>query len=69
MCEIELQKHKDEATAKVNAVLARAEEQGLMIESLHTSVSIPLSLDLPTLFELILFLVSCNIFIISVRIG
>ncbi|PSR92585.1 Nuclear-pore anchor like [Actinidia chinensis var. chinensis] len=37
--EIELQKHADEATAKVNAVLTRAEEQGRMIESLHTSVA------------------------------
>ncbi|GFS36628.1 nuclear pore anchor [Actinidia rufa] len=37
--EIELQKHTDEATAKVNAVLTRAEEQGRMIESLHTSVA------------------------------
>ncbi|XP_058184188.1 nuclear-pore anchor isoform X3 [Rhododendron vialii] len=37
--DIELQKNKDEAAAKVNAVLARAEEQGLMIESLHTSVA------------------------------
>ncbi|KAG5549723.1 hypothetical protein RHGRI_014880 [Rhododendron griersonianum] len=37
--DIELQKKKDEAAAKVNAVLARAEEQGLMIESLHTSVA------------------------------
>ncbi|KAL6974118.1 hypothetical protein U1Q18_028301 [Sarracenia purpurea var. burkii] len=37
--EIELQKHTDEAAAKVNAVLARAEEQGRMIESLHTSVA------------------------------
>ncbi|CAL5341417.1 unnamed protein product [Camellia sinensis] len=37
--EVELQKHTDEAAAKVNAVLARAEEQGQMIESLHTSVA------------------------------
>ncbi|XP_057486078.1 nuclear-pore anchor-like isoform X2 [Actinidia eriantha] len=37
--EIELEKHTDEATAKVNAVLTRAEEQGRMIESLHTSVA------------------------------
>lgn len=45
---MELQKQKDEAAARVNAVLARAEEQGLMIESLHTSVSVPLCLDLCT---------------------
>uniref|UniRef100_A0A5B6ZUV8 Putative nuclear-pore anchor isoform X1 n=1 Tax=Davidia involucrata TaxID=16924 RepID=A0A5B6ZUV8_DAVIN len=37
--EIELQKHTDEAASKVNTVLARAEEQGRMIESLHTSVA------------------------------
>lgn len=37
--EMELQKRDDEAAAKVNAVLARAEEQGQMIESLHTSVA------------------------------
>ncbi|KAH7848388.1 hypothetical protein Vadar_002210 [Vaccinium darrowii] len=37
--DMELQKQKDEAAARVNAVLARAEEQGLMIESLHTSVA------------------------------
>ncbi|XAR59903.1 hypothetical protein NMG60_11015913 [Bertholletia excelsa] len=37
--EIELQKHTDEAAAKVNVVLARAEEQGRMIESLHNSVA------------------------------
>lgn len=36
---MELQKRDDEAAAKVNAVLARAEEQGQMIESLHTSVA------------------------------
>ncbi|XP_028052541.1 uncharacterized protein LOC114257026 [Camellia sinensis] len=34
---VELQKHTDEAAAKVNVVLARTEEQGQMIESLHTS--------------------------------
>ncbi|KAA8523384.1 hypothetical protein F0562_009807 [Nyssa sinensis] len=37
--EIEILKHTDEAASKVNAVLARAEEQGRMIESLHTSVA------------------------------
>ncbi|KAL3498454.1 hypothetical protein ACH5RR_041186 [Cinchona calisaya] len=37
--EKELQKHSDEAGCKVKAVLARAEEQGCMIESLHTSVA------------------------------
>ncbi|KAK3006433.1 hypothetical protein RJ639_016814, partial [Escallonia herrerae] len=37
--EKELQKHSDEAASKVDAVLARAEEQGQMIESLHTSVA------------------------------
>lgn len=37
--EKELQKHRDEAASKVDMILARAEEQGLMIESLHTSVS------------------------------
>ncbi|XP_057461451.1 nuclear-pore anchor-like [Actinidia eriantha] len=37
--EIEFQKHTDEASAKVNTVLTRAEEQGRMIESLHTSVA------------------------------
>ncbi|XP_028054722.1 uncharacterized protein LOC114258915 isoform X2 [Camellia sinensis] len=35
---VELQKHTDKAATKVNAVLARDEEQGQMIESLHTSV-------------------------------
>ncbi|CAL5440217.1 unnamed protein product [Camellia sinensis] len=35
------EKHTDKAATKVNAVLARDEEQGQMIESLHTSVSIP----------------------------
>ncbi|KAK2974228.1 hypothetical protein RJ640_016714 [Escallonia rubra] len=34
-----LQKHSDEAASKVDAVLTRAEEQGQMIESLHTSVA------------------------------
>lgn len=38
--ELELKKHTDEAASKVAAVLQRAEEQGRMIESLHTSVSI-----------------------------
>lgn len=37
--EKELQKHLDEAGSKANAALARAEEQGRMIESFHTSVS------------------------------
>lgn len=37
--EMELQKRSDEAASKVDAVLARAEEQGRMIESLHTSVA------------------------------
>nr|XP_027063206.1 nuclear-pore anchor [Coffea arabica] len=37
--EKELQRHTDEAGSKVNAVLARAEEQARMIESLHTSVA------------------------------
>lgn len=37
--EKELQRHTDEAGSKVNAVLARAEEQAHMIESLHTSVA------------------------------
>ncbi|KAL9236694.1 hypothetical protein vseg_011330 [Gypsophila vaccaria] len=35
----ELQKHKEEAASRVAAVLERAEEQGRMIESLHSSVS------------------------------
>ncbi|XP_074272093.1 nuclear-pore anchor-like [Silene latifolia] len=35
----ELQKHKEEAASRVAAVLERAEEQGKMIESLHSSVS------------------------------
>lgn len=38
--EKELQKRSDEAAAKVDVVLARAEEQGRMLESLHTSVSL-----------------------------
>ena len=38
--EMELKKHTDEAASKVAAVLQRAEEQGHMIESLHTSVSL-----------------------------
>ncbi|CAI9087966.1 OLC1v1022182C1 [Oldenlandia corymbosa var. corymbosa] len=37
--ERELQKLTEEATKKVSAVLARAEEQQCMIESLHTSVA------------------------------
>nr|BAO49712.1 nuclear pore complex protein TPRb [Nicotiana benthamiana] len=37
--EKELQKHVDEASSKVNAVLERADEQGRMIESLHTAVA------------------------------
>lgn len=37
--EMELKKHTDEAASKVAAVLQRAEEQGHMIESLHTSVA------------------------------
>lgn len=38
--ELEIKKHDDEAASKVAAVLQRAEEQGRMIESLHTSVSL-----------------------------
>lgn len=37
--ELELKKHTDQAASKVAAVLERAEEQGRMIESLHTSVA------------------------------
>ncbi|KAL2524161.1 Nuclear-pore anchor [Abeliophyllum distichum] len=37
--EKELQKHNEETASKVNAVLMRAEEQGRMIESLHSSVA------------------------------
>ncbi|XWS16718.1 hypothetical protein CRYUN_Cryun33cG0001800 [Craigia yunnanensis] len=37
--EMELKKQTDEAASKVAAVLQRAEEQGCMIESLHTSVA------------------------------
>ncbi|KAL0009589.1 hypothetical protein SO802_011091 [Lithocarpus litseifolius] len=37
--EMELKKHTDEAASKVAAVLQRAEDQGRMIESLHTSVA------------------------------
>ncbi|WJX72066.1 hypothetical protein P8452_55984 [Trifolium repens] len=37
--EMELKKHTQEAASKVAAVLQRAEEQGKMIESLHTSVA------------------------------
>ncbi|KAF5728160.1 nuclear-pore anchor isoform X1 [Tripterygium wilfordii] len=37
--EMVLKKHADDATSKVAAVLERAEEQGRMIESLHTSVA------------------------------
>ncbi|KAJ8761339.1 hypothetical protein K2173_001395 [Erythroxylum novogranatense] len=37
--DMELRKHTDEAASKVAAVLQRAEEQGQMIESLHTSVA------------------------------
>lgn len=36
---MELKRHTDEAASRVAAVLQRAEEQGHMIESLHTSVS------------------------------
>lgn len=39
MFETELKKKTDEASSKVAIVLKRAEEQGQMIESLHTSVS------------------------------
>ncbi|KAK4370532.1 hypothetical protein RND71_010007 [Anisodus tanguticus] len=37
--EKELQKHIDEATSQVNVVLAKADEQGTMIKSLHASVA------------------------------
>lgn len=37
---MELHKVIDDASAKVEAVLRRSEEQGRMIESLHSSVSI-----------------------------
>ncbi|KAH0662148.1 hypothetical protein KY284_027079 [Solanum tuberosum] len=37
--EKELQKHVDKATSQVNAVLAKADEQGTMIKSLHASVA------------------------------
>ncbi|PQQ16945.1 nuclear-pore anchor isoform X2 [Prunus yedoensis var. nudiflora] len=37
--EMELKKHTDEAASRVVAVLQRAEEQGHMIESLHSSVA------------------------------
>lgn len=37
---MDLKKHNDEAASKVAAVMQRAEEQGRMIESLHTSVSL-----------------------------
>ncbi|XP_055829932.1 nuclear-pore anchor isoform X2 [Solanum dulcamara] len=37
--EKELQKHVDKATSQVNAVLAKADEQGTMINSLHASVA------------------------------
>lgn len=37
--EKELQKHNEEAARKMEQVLARAEEQGQMIDSLHTSVA------------------------------
>lgn len=37
--EKEFQKHSNETASKVDAVLARAEEQAHMIESLHTSVA------------------------------
>ncbi|GAB4836733.1 hypothetical protein Ancab_001647 [Ancistrocladus abbreviatus] len=37
--ELELQKHNEEAASKIAAVLERAEEQGRMIESLHSSVA------------------------------
>ncbi|XP_062012161.1 nuclear-pore anchor [Rosa rugosa] len=37
--EKELKKHTEEAASRVEAVLQRAEEQGQMIESLHTSVA------------------------------
>lgn len=39
--EIDLKKKTDEDSSKVAIVLKRAEEQGQMIESLHTSVSLP----------------------------
>ncbi|XP_010260814.1 PREDICTED: nuclear-pore anchor isoform X2 [Nelumbo nucifera] len=37
--EMELQKQNDEAASKVETVLKRAEDQGRMLESLHSSVS------------------------------
>ena len=40
MFETDLKKKTDEASSKVAIVLKRAEEQGQMIESLHTSVSL-----------------------------
>lgn len=49
---MELKKHTEEAGSKVAAVLQRAEEQGHMIESLHTSVSL----------YIFLVFVNCNAF-------
>lgn len=52
MFEMEIKKHTDEAASKVAAVLQRAEEQGRMIESLHTSVSLLQGLILLWIFLL-----------------
>ena len=48
---MELKKHTDEAASRVAVVLQRAEEQGRMIESLHTSVR--------TFLAAFLFFLSC----------
>ncbi|KAM1011294.1 hypothetical protein ACFX13_047406 [Malus domestica] len=37
--EMKIKKHTDDAASRVAAVLQRVEEQGCMIESLHTFVS------------------------------
>lgn len=52
---MELKKHTEEAASRVEAVLQRAEEQGQMIESLHTSVS-PSALSAEQALMFLLFL-------------
>lgn len=56
--EMELKKHTEEAASRVTAVLQRAEEQGRMIESLHTSVRASLWPNFVFLL-LILFIFLC----------
>lgn len=55
---MELKKHTEEAASRVEAVLQRAEEQGQMIESLHTSVSPSESLCRASTHVTLVFIIS-----------